>query len=115
LIVEDDEASRILAKDVLECLNVTIIETGYAEEALSLFKKHNSEFALVLLDLTLPRWDGCELLKQFREINPLIPAIAVSALRPFELNAKCRVAGFDNWMSKPIDIDLFLEIVKAYV
>jgi CheY-like chemotaxis protein len=88
LVVEDNEAARILIKEILGNINVTIIETGCAEEAICLFKKFNHEIVLVLLDMRLPNWDGCELLKQLRNINPLVPAISMSALTPIELAVK---------------------------
>lgn len=115
LIVEDNEAARILIKEILEHLNVTFIETGWAEEAISLFYTYNTEIALVLIDLRLPNWDGCELLKQFRKINPMVPAIAVSALRPIELAARAKLAGFEGWMEKPFDIEEFLKLVSSYL
>jgi DNA-binding NtrC family response regulator len=115
LIVDDNEASRILVIEILVNLNLTIIETGYAEEAICFFNKYNREIALVLIDIRLPGWDGCELLKQFRIINPFIPAIAISALRPLELAAKSKTAGFNEWMSKPFDIDEFIKMVSTYV
>jgi two-component system cell cycle response regulator DivK len=115
LIVEDNQAARILIKEILGHLNVTIIETGFAEEAICLFKIYHSDIALVLLDLRLPNWDGCELLKQFRSIDPCVPAIAVSALRPIELAARAKQAGFEGWMEKPMDIEGFIEIVSSYL
>jgi len=115
LIVEDNEATRILIKEVLEHLNVTIIESGCVEEALNLFKTYSNEIALVLLDLRLPGCDGCELLKQFRQINSSVPSIAISALSPAELAAKSKAAGFNEYMSKPFDIDEFNRIVSSYL
>lgn len=115
LVVEDCVASRILIKEILEPLNVTIIETGYAEEAIYIFNRDHREIALVLLDLRLPNWDGCKLLKQFRKTNPLVPAIAVSALRSIELAEMSKAAGFNGWMEKPFDLNEFVEMVKSYL
>ena len=115
LVVEDNEASRILIKEILEPLSVIIIETSWAEEAIELFKIYNTEIAMVLLDLRLPNWDGGEVLKQFRSINPNVPAIAVSALRPIELAARAKAAGFEGWMEKPMDIERFMEMVREYL
>lgn len=115
LVVEDNEAARILIKEILEQLNVTFIGTGWAEEAIELFKTYNLEIALVLIDLRLPKWDGGELLKQLRAINPNVPAIAISALRPIELAARAKLAGFERWMEKPFDLDEFVDMVKAFL
>ena len=115
LIVEDNVAAQILVKEILEVLEVTIVVTGLAEEAIDLFKVYNTEIALVIIDLKLPNWDGGELLKQLRRINTNIPAIAVSASRPTELAAKAKAAGFNGWMEKPFDLDEFVEMVSTYL
>jgi len=54
LLVDDDEATRILIKDVLEGANISIIELDCGLEAFYLFKKYSWEIDLVLLDIKLP-------------------------------------------------------------
>lgn len=115
LIVEDNEATQILIQEILEHLDVELIITGWAEEAIRLFEIHNNEIALVVLDLKLPNWDGGELLKQLRIIKPNVPAIAVSALRAIELAERAKAARFNRWMEKPFGLDEFVDMVKPYL
>ena len=82
LLVDDDEASRILIRDILEGANVTILECGCGIEAMELYKKYAWELDLVLLDIRLPDCNGWELVRQFRLINPLVIFIAISATSP---------------------------------
>jgi len=98
LIIDDDEPTRILIRDILEGANVTIMECGCGNEALCLFKKYAWEFDLVLLDIHLPGCMGWELLKQFRQMNPLVPIIAVSAILPEALKENCSMVAFDAYI-----------------
>lgn len=65
---------------------------------------------LIILDLMLPRGvDGFALIAQIRS-NPKyadIPIIAVSAADPGQTMARCRALGFDGYISKPINEDMF--------
>ncbi|HEY4786834.1 MAG TPA: response regulator [Bacteroidales bacterium] len=115
LIVEDNEATQILIQEILEYLDVELIITGRAEEAIRLYESHYKEIVLVLLDLRLPNCNGRDLLKNLRAINPDVVAIAVSALRLAELATEAKVAGFNDWIEKPFDLDEFVKMVKRYL
>lgn len=115
LIVEDNETSQILMQEVLAYLDVALIVTGKAEKAISLFESHHEAIVLVLLDLRLPKCNGCELLRKLRAIKPDVPAVAISALQPVEITKVLEHAGFNGWMEKPFDIDRFAEMVKSFL
>ena len=113
LIVDDDEATRILIIGILEDIQISFLESHSGKDAISLFKKHSSDIVLILLDIHLPDHDGFYLLEQFRTIKPLMPAIAISALSPSILAHQCSRAGFNAYLSKPFDIGELLETVNA--
>jgi CheY-like chemotaxis protein len=115
LIIDDDEATRLLITEILEGTKVSIMETGCGMEARNLFKEYSFEIDLVLLDIKLPDYNGWELLKQFRQENPLVPVIALSAILPTELAKKCESTGFDGYFSKPFDIVEFKEFVGMFL
>jgi CheY-like chemotaxis protein len=115
LIIDDDEATRLLIAEIFEETNVTIIECGSGKKAISLFKEHCDDIALILLDIRLPGCSGWELLKYFRKEKPLIPAIAISATAPTEIAHSCEAAGFNAFVSKPFDMNKFMETVSEYL
>lgn len=80
LIIDDDEATRILICGIFEGTNINIIEAGCGLEAFKLFKKYSFEIDLILLDLRLPDCSGWELNRQLRSENNIIPVIAISAI-----------------------------------
>jgi CheY-like chemotaxis protein len=115
LLVDDDEASRILIRDILEGANVTILECGCGIEAMELYKKYAWELDLVLLDIRLPDCNGWELVRQVRLINPLVIFIAISAISPTELTGRCDKGEIDAYISKPFDIGEFREFICLFL
>lgn len=115
LIIDDDDASRILMTELLADTCTDIIQAQCGQEALALFKKYSQELLLVFLDIKLPDCSGWDLVSQFGNENYCIPIIAVSATNPNELKEKYEVAGFDSYLSKPYDISDLKRIVEFYL
>jgi len=115
LLIDDDEANRILIRDILVGANVIILECGCGNEALGLYKKYAWELDLVLLDIRLPDCNGWELLKQFRQINPLVIFVGVSAILPAELVRRCNKGEIDAYLTKPVDIGEFRDFVGMFL
>jgi len=115
LIVEDNEKNRILARDMLESRGYETLETTTGEEGIRLAREHQP--ALVLLDIHLPGIDGIETFRRLRAdpATAAIPVIAVTASAMPDDQAHLKEVGFDRYLSKPINIKLFLEAVKDVI
>jgi CheY-like chemotaxis protein len=113
LVVDDDEATRILIIEILEDMRLSFLESSSGKDAIAQFRKYSSDIILVMLDIHLPDHDGFYLLEQFRTINPVVPAIAISALAPSVLAPQCTQAGFNAYLSKPFDIDELWKTVNT--
>ena len=75
-----------------------------------------SSFDVVLLDISLPDMDGYGVLRQLRETNTTLPVIAVTANASGHDVEKGRLAGFTDYVTKPIlDVDGFCALVKSYI
>ena len=111
LIIEDNEKNRKLSRDVLEVSGYRTLETGTGEEGVRLAGEH--EPALVLLDIHLPGIDGIETFQRLRAdpATAAIPVIAVTASAMPDDRARIKSVGFDRYLSKPINIKLFLGTV----
>ncbi len=111
LIIEDNEKNRKLSRDVLEVSGYRTLETDTGEEGVRLAREH--EPALVLLDIHLPGIDGIETFQRLRAdpATAAIPVIAVTASAMPDDRARIKAVGFDRYLSKPINIKLFLETV----
>ena len=112
LIVEDNEKNMKLARDVLQAKGYATIEAVTGEEGVrvAIDKKPN----LVLMDIQLPGIDGIEALRQVRA-DPAcaaIPIVAFTASVMQSDRSQIQAAGFDGFLSKPINLKEFLETIK---
>ena len=115
LIVEDNEKSRRLVRDILQFKGYRTIETENGLEVLPLAREHQPQ--LVLMDIQLPGIDGITALGQLRAdaATRHIPVIAVTASVMTQDREKILAAGFNSFQSKPINVMEFLEAVSRTV
>ena len=111
LIIEDNEKNRRLVRDVLQFKGYQTIETETGEEGVELARSRQP--ALVLMDIQLPGINGIEALKILRgkPDTAAIPIVAVTASVMQQDRTLITEAGFDGYISKPINIKEFLESV----
>ena len=114
LIVEDNEKNLKLVRDLLQFKGYRTLEAGNARDGIALAAAHLPH--LVLMDIQLPDMDGLTALRHLRD-EPRTAAIPVVALTAFAMKddqARFLDAGFDGYLSKPIDIRAFPEQVRQY-
>jgi len=114
LLVEDNEKNMKLLRDVLQATGCRTIEARTGEEAVKLAGEEPP--ALVLMDSQLPGIDGTTALKQLRENARTagIPVVALTAQAMRGDRERFLAAGFDDYMSKPVDILEFMNLVRRY-
>jgi DNA-binding NtrC family response regulator len=114
ILVVDDEASIRESLEVLLSLeNYTVKTAGNGEEGLRLLDQ--STFDLVLLDLALPGQSGLELLPQFKERQPELPIIMITAYGTVENVVEAIRAGAENFIQKPWDNEKLLADIRSAV
>ena len=114
LIVEDDDISCVLFKELFEQENIKsylIVKSG--EQAIEICKR-NSEIGLVLMDIKLPGINGCETLKRIRKIRRNIPVIAQTAVIMSGAEDIYLKLGFDAFISKPINNADLMKLIQKY-
>ena len=115
LLIEDIADNASLVQRVLTAQGCQIRWADTAEGGLMLAEEQIPD--LVLLDLGLPDIDGQTLVGYLRQVPGLeqIPIIAVTAW-PEEIARQMVTAyGCDNYISKPLDIRRFIEMVNGYL
>ena len=112
--VEDNEKNMKLFRDVLQATGYATLEARTGEAAVDLAVAHSP--ALVLMDIQLPGIDGVEALVRLREDERTAstPVLAVTAQAMQGDRERFLAAGFDGYISKPIDVAEFLRAVKEY-
>jgi two-component system cell cycle response regulator DivK len=111
LVVEDNEKSRKLVRDVLTFKGYEVIDAETGEEGVRLARKRRP--SLILMDIRLPGIDGIEALGQLRAepATREIPVLAMTASVMTEDRQKVMDAGFDAFQSKPIKVKDFVTAV----
>ncbi|HXK04402.1 MAG TPA: PAS domain S-box protein [Verrucomicrobiae bacterium] len=79
LLVEDEDSLRVAVARMLERNGYSVIEAADGRLATDLYRASHSEIDLVLLDMTLPRMAGNEVLAELRRINPNVAVVLTSA------------------------------------
>jgi two-component system cell cycle response regulator DivK len=113
LIIEDNEKNMKLVRDILQVKGYATMEAGTAEDGLAMAAARKPD--LVLMDIQLPGMNGIEALGELRA-NPAtadIPVIAVTASVMQQDRKHITEAGFDAYLSKPLDLKEFLAAVKT--
>lgn len=114
LIVEDNEKNLKLVRDVLQFKGYRTLETGNAEEALTLAQTYQPD--LILMDIQLAGTDGIMALGWLRATSHTasIPVVALTAFAMPEDRERLLRAGFDGYLLKPINIKEFPEQIRRF-
>jgi len=112
LVVEDNEKSMKLFRDVLQATGYRTLEARTAEDGVELAAVHLP--ALVLMDVQLPGITGIEGLARLRrdERTAAIPVLALTAQAMHGDRERFLAAGFDAYLSKPVDVLELLRTVR---
>lgn len=114
LIAEDNEKNLKLFRDVLQVSGYETLEATTGEQAIELATGHAPD--LVLMDIRLGGMDGVETLRRLRqdERTAAIPVIALTAQAMTGDRERFLEAGFNGYMSKPVNVVEFIGTVKHY-
>ena len=113
LIVEDNERSLKLERDVLGLHGYRTLEARTGEEGVDLAFANTPD--LILMDIRLPGINGDEALRRLRADARTsgIPVIALTSSATSDDRERLRVAGFDGYLAKPMDLKEFPAEVAA--
>ena len=115
LIIEDNAKNLKLVRDVLQFKGYTTLEATTATEGLRFARERLP--VLVLMDILLPDFDGITALARLRadQATRAIPVIALSASAMPDDQEKILSSGFDAYLTKPIQIKAFIELVERLI
>jgi len=115
LIIEDNDKNMKLARDVLQAKGYETVEAVTGEEGVKLALQRRPD--LVLMDIQLPGINGIEAFKQIRADAKTahIPVIALTASVTPTDRSQITAAGFDAFISKPINLKEFVNTVKRLI
>lgn len=115
LIVEDNELNMKLFHDLLEANGYETEQTSDGHAVLDIARDIKPD--LILMDIQLPEVSGLEVTSWLKSDDDLkdIPVVAVTAFAMKGDEDKIREGGCEDYISKPISVVHFLEVVKKYL
>lgn len=115
LIVEDNELNMKLFRDLLDAHGIATIETRNGMEVMDIARAKKPD--LILMDIQLPEVSGLDVTKWLKgdEVLKKIPVIAVTAFAMKGDEEKIRQGGCEDYISKPISVSRFLEVIQTYL
>jgi two-component system cell cycle response regulator DivK len=114
LVVEDNVPNFVLVARLLAFMGIQKCEWKTTGWGVVEFAKTMPKVDLILMDLGLPHEDGYEALQQIRsddELRDTLVVVVTAQSSTAEMK-KARQAGFDGFISKPLDADIFPEQIR---
>jgi HAMP domain-containing protein/signal transduction histidine kinase/CheY-like chemotaxis protein len=116
LIVDDDIRNIYTLTSVLESWDVTVMHAERGADGIRLLE-HNPDVDVALIDIMMPEMDGYQTMQEIksRQAVASIPLISVTAKAMKGDRQKCIAAGASDYISKPVDLDLLLALLRVWV
>lgn len=111
LVIDDDKNIRYFIKEALELHKYQVFTACNGQEALDVLDFQHID--LVIVDIMMPEMDGYEFTKTIRTTNENLPILMMSAKQLSVDRKKGFLAGIDDYMTKPIDLEELLLHIKA--
>jgi len=116
LITDDDVRNIFSLTKALEKYKVEVVVAMDGKHALQQIKEH-PDVDVVLMDMMMPEMDGYESIKEIRKMPMFkrLPIIAITAKSMIGEREKCITAGASDYISKPVDIDQLLSLLRVWL
>ena len=116
LIVDDDVRNIFALTSALESHNMVVVHAENGQEGIDTLRATDGIEA-VLMDIMMPGMDGYETIQAIREIEQFknLPIIALTAKAMKADRDRCIEAGASDYISKPLDIDQLLSLLRVWL
>ena len=113
LVIDDSNTIRAYLRLILEAKGYTVIEASNGKQGYALFKKESP--SIVITDMLMPEMDGLEIIQRLKIESPKTKIIAMSDGGSFQgipFVDMCQKFGVKNFINKPIDKELLLNLLE---
>ena len=112
LIADDNEINLLLLTNLLDKQHCSIDSALNGKEAFNLINRN--QYHLAFVDLNMPVIDGIQLVKRLRRQHNSLTMIAISAYADEQMIQKALEAGFDHYLTKPVDFHQLNRLILKY-
>ena len=114
LLVEDNQINQEVASELLALSSATVDIAANGQLALEALERQ--AYNLVLMDLQMPVMDGLEATRAIRKRGwDALPVIAMTASVLSEDRSKCLVAGMNDFVAKPIEVEELFGVLRRWL
>nr|WP_305888859.1 response regulator [Parvularcula maris] len=118
LIAEDNKVNQMVVTSMLSSMGFDIVLAENGKQAVEAFKEQ--QFALVIMDVSMPEMDGLEATQAIRAYERStsfrrVPIIAATAHAMEEDKKRCREAGMDDYIAKPLRQDALVAKIRQWI
>lgn len=116
LITDDDMRNIFALSSALQIYDMNILIANNGREALNRLQE-NEQIDVVLMDIMMPEMDGYEAMREIRKEKKYfkLPIIALTAKAMKNDREKCIEAGANDYISKPVDMDKLLSMLRVWL
>jgi CheY-like chemotaxis protein len=116
LVVDDDIRNIFALTSVLERHNMDILSAETGRDAIRILQE-TPDVDIVLMDIMMPEMDGLDTMQAIRKLPQFrnLPIVAVTAKAMKGDREKCIEAGAWDYLSKPVDSEQMLSVLRAWL
>ncbi len=116
LIVDDDARNIFALTSLLENHDADVVSTTNGKTAIEIVQ-NTPDISLVLMDIMMPEMDGYETIREIRKIPEFhtLPILALTAKAMKGDREKCLEAGASDYISKPVNTDQLLSLMRVWL
>jgi CheY-like chemotaxis protein len=116
LVVDDDVRNLYALTNALEDFGLTILMAVNGKGALEQLAEH-PDIRLVVMDIMMPEMDGYEAIQEIRKQEAFrnLPIVALTAKAMKQEQDKCRAAGANDYLTKPVDLEKLVSLLRIWL
>ena len=112
LIIDDDETIREMASTILQDAGYDTLTAHHGLEGVELYRLHQHEVSVVLMDMTMPKLDGEACFRELRKINKRVKVLLCSGYSELDATSRFRGKGLAGFIQKPYLPDALIAAVQ---
>ena len=112
LVIDDEVSVRAFAQDMLKKLGFTVLTAADGREGLELFREHQQQIRLVLMDMTMPHLDGVEAFREIRRVDAQAKVVLMSGYNEQSATSRFTGKGLAAFIQKPFSIEVMVSTIR---